>query len=129
MSDNDTALLFKHIFFPPLDEDDSDLGKTLSDNINKSTDGLPVHPVAAFFERATANQLAKVADWDWDEVVTAAPRVQLSKAFLARSDARLARVAAKIRAFCGAEHEEEALAMVELAKDMLDGERKAFGVA
>jgi hypothetical protein len=96
---------------------------------------LPPEPVEEFLAKCADEQsLAKNAnstayrDPTWDEVIGAAARVQLSKAFLQRSNARLERVTAKIRAIFG-EHEEETREAIEMAKDLRDAERQAFGAA
>ena len=83
----------------------------------------PEHPMAKFLERAELDNAlnkdtATTRDPSWDEVIGAAPRVQLSKEFLERSDARLQRVAAKIRTIFG-EHQEEAEQAIAIAKSML----------
>ena len=96
---------------------------------------FPVQPVEEFLAKcADEHSLAENAnsrahrDPTWDEVIGAAARVQLSKAFLQRSNARLERVTAKIRAIFG-EHEEETREAIEMAKDLRDAERQAFGAA
>jgi hypothetical protein len=92
---------------------------------------FPVQPVEEFIAKcADEHSLTKNAnsptycDPTWDEVIGAAMHVQLSKAFLQRSDARLQHVTAKIRAMFG-EHEDEAEEAIELAKAALDAEREA----
>ena len=70
------------------------------------------------------------SDPSWNEEISVAPRIELSKAFLERSDARLARAAEKIRAnplFQGLPEELELA--VSLAREMRDTIRKEFDTA
>jgi hypothetical protein len=108
-------LLLGTLLFPSLSED-GDVSEVAE------------HPMAKFFENAeldnALNKRVPTRDASWDEVITA-PRVELSKEFLDRSDARFQRVAAKIRTMFG-EHGELADEAVSIAKSMLHAERAAM---
>jgi hypothetical protein len=85
--------------------------------------------IVGFEDIAEPRLLSKNSmDAAWDEPIGAAARIQLSKGFLKRSDARFQSVAAKIRSIFG-EHEEEAQEAIEMAKDVRDAERQAFVAA
>ena len=81
---------------------------------------IPADPVAAFFAKAELG--AYMGDPSWDEPIAATPQVQLSKAFRERSDARLHRVAEKIRKIFGS-HAEEAEEAISIANEMLQEAR------
>jgi len=71
-------------------------------------------PVGSFLRKAVAGESP---DPTWLEPIGAAPRVELSKTFLARSDARLDVVKDKLRVLFG-DHAEELQEAIELAESM-----------
>lgn len=81
------------------------------------------HPVSEFLQKVALGQELAKSGADWDEVITP-PRIELSKAFLARSDARLEHVAAKIHKIFG-DHELTGEA-IEIVKSVFATERKAI---
>ena len=120
-------LLLKLLLFPSLDEDGGRLSDSLYTDLNRVDDRI-IDPIGDFLEKSDKERiLAKGGpDSGWNEVI-GTPRVQLSKEFLEGSQARLERVAVKIRAMFGEAHEEEAEEAIEIAKSMLASERQAFG--
>jgi hypothetical protein len=91
------------------------------------------NPIGEFIAKCVdEHSLAKNGgvDASWNEEIGTPPHIELSKAFLERSDARIARVAEKIRAnplFQG--HPEELELAVSLAREMRDFIRKQFNAA
>lgn len=78
MENENVDLLFQHLFLPELDTDDLLCESVYSDaSINKAN-ASGKHPVAELFQRAAADQLAKISDdGGWDEPIsTAAPLVK-----------------------------------------------------
>ena len=109
MSERDLILsAFMSEMFQPI-EDDVDTAVELT------------HPVGEFFQKA---EFGETPDLTWIEEVGTAPAVELSKSFLRKSDARLARTEEKIRAnplFQG--HEEELEEVIRIAREMRDEAR------
>jgi hypothetical protein len=123
MADDNDSLLFRSLFFPLLDEGDDELTKSLyADSAVNRADDSVLDPVGTFIARTAADHLSKGSGWSWDEPIGAAPRVQLSKAFFERHDARVRRFAEKVRAMFP-DHEEETAEMVKLVESALAAER------
>jgi hypothetical protein len=80
------------------------------------------HPIETFAKAVTE---IDSPDSDWLQEIGTALRVELSQDFLKRSDARLERIAEKVRKLFGPSHEEVQEAVL-LAKSMLQDEREAI---
>ena len=123
-NDNESSLLFQHLFFPPLDENNPELSRSVYTSVNRGCDSDNVaDPVGNLFKAAADAQLTKGSGPV--EPIGAAPRVQLSKAFLERSQGRLERFAMKANSlFPG--HPEEIQQMTEILESVFEAERSAM---